>query len=177
MPAVGLAGPNYHLRAAGRGVGAHPLRPGGPHKDSSGAPNVAKWSRQDAGVGLAAPNGDVRAAGRGVGAKLGRRRAPAGAHAHTEGSAGMDAGGALARSRDYGARRMRAAGALFRGPEGRLKQACQRLERQQGETALSRARQDAKRRETQDAGVGLAGPNGHVRAAGRGVGAQPGRQS
>ncbi len=47
-----------------------PLRPGGPHKDRNGAPNVPKWSRQDAGVGLAGPNYHLRAAGRGVGAQL-----------------------------------------------------------------------------------------------------------
>ncbi len=103
----------------------------------------------------------------------GRPPAPARAHARTGSSAGTDAGGALVRSRDHGARRMRAAAAPFRGPKGRLKQACPRSERQQEEPALSRARQDAKRRETQDAGVGLARPNVLVGAAGRGVGAQP----
>ena len=74
---------------------AQPLRPGGPHKDSSGAPNVPKSSRQDAGVGLASPNGHMRAAGRGVGAQPAVHGRP---HAHTpglKGSAGMDAGGAL----------------------------------------------------------------------------------
>ncbi len=87
-----------------------PLRPGGPHKDSNRAPNVPKSSRQDAGVGLACPDYDVRAAGCGVGDQLGRHEAPPRAQALTESSAGMDAGGALVRSRDHPAGRMPASG-------------------------------------------------------------------
>ncbi len=87
----------------------------------------------------------------GPGVPLGSRRtrrrstvprppASAPAHAPTGSSAGMDAGGALVRLRADGARRMRAAAAPFRGPEGRLKQACPRSERQQEEPAGCRRR-------------------------------------
>ncbi len=71
----------------------------------------------------------------------------------------MDAGGAFVRRLDHEARRMRAAAAPFCGPKGRLKQPVQRP--------------NVDKTSRQDAGVGLARPNFYLRAAGRGVGAQP----